>query len=761
MALSAPLLANQPEFDFEVGPHQVGALSVLDFQAEEGLSRLFEVHLSLAADTDTDVDVPALIGQPALLTLHSGEGVRFFHGVVARMSHSEPDPNAPRAKRFRATVVPKLWRLRHRRQSRIFQDMNVPDIVAKVLKEHGITHRLDLTASDYKTREFCVQYRESDLDFISRLLEEEGITYWFLHEQAEHTLVLLDRNGSFPDLEEDPKVVFLPPSRMVHHHEHVDLISRRLELQPGAVALRDFNHQRPAQDMSVSASADGADAALEVYDYPGLYQEPAEGKALGKVRLEEIRARAEVSEGRSVVRRFTPGRVFELTGYPDDTLNRRYLLVSVRHGGKQIGDAHEQLDADGTVPDAPKKQSYTNAFLCQPAEVPFRPERLTPRPVIHGAQTAIVVGPAGEEIATDDQARIKVQFHWDREGKKDDKSSCWIRVSQAWAGSGWGALFVPRIGHEVLVEFLEGDPDRPIVTGSVYNGANPPPIDLPAQKTKSTLRTSSSPGGNGSNELRFEDAAGSEEIYLHAQKDLTVVVENDKNQTVGGHETLVVRKNRSRLVQGNQALQVDKNDQSTIGGDQSLEVQGNRATLVGKNHTETIGGDQTVAVSGNQSLSVAMTSTENVGAAKTLNVGAVYSVNVGMAMNEVVGAFKSEQVGGSRSESVGGSSTEQVGGSRSLRVKGDLTEEVGKSRSLKVEKDLFVSVTGKVNHAVKGAYAVSAKEINLVAEEGFVIKVGSATLTLKKNGDVIIKGAKIELNAKGDVIIKGSKISEN
>jgi len=754
MVATAALLANQAEYEFQAGPHAPGELAVVGFEADEGLSTPYSVQVLVAALPEVSLDEKELLGQDALLTVNLGDGTaRFFHGIVSRVMRWDVHPG-PQRQQCRITVVPRLWTLRHTRRSRIFQELSVPDIVHKVLDEAGVEHRLALQGS-YRKREYCVQYRESDLDFISRLLEEEGIFYYFEHSDSAHTLVLNDASNSCEPMPGDARLIFRERSSMVAASEFIHEFASSLEVQPGAVALRDFNFTRPSMDLTTSSTAADAEQSLEVYDYPARYEEAPTGKTLAKVRLEELRVRSEMATGASNCRRLVVGHVFELDEYPVPALNRGYLLLSVRHVGRQP----EVLTFDQAS--AEDSEAYRGEFVCIPAQVPYRPRRLTPRPTIAGAQTAIVVGPAGEEIHTDEYGRIKVQFHWDREGKHDDKASCWIRVAQAWAGAGWGALYLPRIGQEVVVEFLEGDPDRPLVTGSVYNGQNPSPIALPEHKTQSTLRSSSSPGDGGFNELRIEDSAGSEQVYLHAQKDFNIVVENDKTQKVGGNETLVVKKDRSRTIEGNQSLEVKKNDDSLIGGNQSLEVIKNRFTTVQGNHTESVVGEQSVQVGGNQSVSVGLASAETVGLGKLLNVGGAYVITVGAAHTHTVGGSWSEQVGGSKTETVGAKKSETIKGSRTLQVGGSLSEQIDKNRTLKVEKDLLLSVGGKLNHAVKDSYTLSAKEISLVAEEQFTLKVGSATLQVKKNGDVLIKGAKIEVTASGDVIIKGSKIVEN
>jgi type VI secretion system secreted protein VgrG len=649
--------------------------------------------------------------------------------------------------------VPALWKLRHVRRSRIFQRLSVPEIVSSVLGDGGVEHRVSLNAT-YRTREYCVQYGESDLDFVSRLLEDEGIFYYFEHEPGRHTLVLADAVGACAPLPGDKVLPFREPSAMPAESEYVDAFSSSFEVCPAAVALRDFNYLSPAVDLGVRVQGEG-DGHLELYEFPGGYEDGGTGKALAKVRLEEARVRARTAAGSSFSRRLSSGSVFDLADHPVDDLDGGYLVLAVRHRGHQPEVLPHSAVHDG------KQERYRNDFECIRTDVPFRPERRTARPFIPGPQTAIVVGPPGEEIHCDEHGRVKVQFHWDREGGHDDRSSCWIRVSQAWAGPGWGALYLPRIGQEVVVEFLEGDPDRPIVTGAVYNGMNPPPLSLPADKTQSTLRSASSPGSDGSNELRFEDAAGQEEVYLHAQRDLSVAVENDRTESVGGNDQLTVQKDRRREVGGNQTLAVQKNDTSTVGGDQSLGVGASRTVTVGGSHTETVGADQSVTVGGVLNVTVAMAATESIGLGKVLSVGGAYAVNVGGAMNELVGGLKSEEIAGAKVEVIGAKKTESVAGSRTMSVGGDLSETVGGKRTLKVSSSLLVNVAGQLTQTTTDRHTLKAKEIVLSADDRILVKVGSATLEMKKGGDVILKGAKVEVKASGDIVLKASKISEN
>jgi type VI secretion system secreted protein VgrG len=747
----------QADFEFQAGPHDALAWVVTGFEATESISLPFSLSVDLAAGEEAEVDLQALIGEAASLTVYSGAetGPRMFQGIVSHVSAWDAGPRA-RRRRYRVTVVPALERLRFIKRSRIFQNLSVPQIAKQVLDEGKIEHKSSVTGV-CPPREYCVQYNESDLEFVTRILAEEGIYYYFEHTPDAHTLVLADRSSGAPALSEEARLVFRDSDELAGNLEHVHALTASHYLRPGKVTLRDYDYLKPAEDLTASASASGADEGLEVYEYPALYSEKKQGDRLSKLRLEEVRARAEVLAAETSCRRLLPGVLFELDEHPEAELNQKYFVVSVRHLGRQ----HAMTDFERGSLSVADEEQYRAELVCLPATVPFRPERPR-RPVIHGVQTAVVTGMGSEEIHTDSHARIKVQFHWDREGKRDDASSCWVRVSQLWAGPGWGALYLPRVGHEVLVEFLEGNPDRPLVTGSVYNGANAPPYALPDEKSKSTLRSCTTPDdGIGHNELTFEDAKGAEEVYLHAQKNLSITVKNDKSQSVGGSEGLSVGKDRSRSVGGNQTLAVTGNDSSKVSGNQTVTVEKDRSVSVTGNHTESIKGGQTVSVGGMQTTTVALASIETVGAAKMINVGGAFAISVGAAMNEAVAGLKAEQVGGAKTEVVGAKKAEKIAGSRQLKVGGDLTEAVKGSRSIKVGKDLAISAKGAITHASKATFALDAKEIALAAEDGFAIVVGSAQIEIKKNGDITIKGNKIDIKASGKVIEKGSKIEEN
>lgn len=758
---AAVLAANQAEFEFEAGSLATDDALVVSFEADERMSAVYEAQVVVAPLPGVDVDPASLVGGPACLTIKLGANARYVDGIVSQVSRWD-EGKGELDRRLRLTVVPKLWRLSKIFRSRIFQGQSVKEIVTKVLGDGGVKLECSLSGQ-HPAREYCVQYQETDLAFVQRLLEDEGIFYFFRHAKGSHTMVLSDqRSAHKPIAAGDSCLPFVERAGMVSD-EHVHRFEAALTVQPWKVSLRDFDFEDATRTLDAEKEAEAgdtgltADARLEIYEYPGGWPSGGPGAARAAVRLEELRSQAVRMSGATNCRRFEPGYTFELDGHPVDGLDGDYVILSVEHRGHQ-----EQLLSAVALADAKPAEEYRARFTCQKKDTPFRPARTTPRPRVYGAETAIVVGPQGEEIHTDKHGRVRVHFHWDREKKADEESSsCWIRVSQAWAGQGWGALYLPRVGHEVVVEFLGGDPDRPIITGSVYNGTNPPPIALPDDKTRSTLRSSSSLGGDGYNELQFEDLAGSEKVYFHAQKDLNAIIENDRTEQVKGNEKLTVEKNRDKIVNGNQSLDVAKNDTTTVGMSQSLAVGGARTTTVAGNHTETVGGEQSVSVGGARMVNVTLASMESVGLGKALNVGGIYAINVGAAMNELVGGVKSEEVGGARVEVVGAKKSEVVMGSRTLDVGGDLSETVRKSRTLKVSKDLGLRVKGKVQHVVKKTYGLKAKEIALVADDQYTLKVGSATLTVKKNGDIVLKGGKIQVKASGNLVMKGTKITEN
>ena len=736
---------NAPAFTLQVGPHAASSLVVTRFSGSESLSRLYDFRIEFFEKDAQLLELAELPGTQAQLTIQVGEApVRYVHGLVRQ---TELLGRIDGRWRYRVQVVPKLERLCQIRKSRIFQEKPVPDIVKAVLGEGSVEHRFALSGS-YAPREYCVQYRESDFDFISRLLEAEGIFYFFEHAEGSHTLVLGDGENAHAELPGGATLPLREADKRAHDEEFISRMERVHRLRPGAVMLRDFDFEKPALDLSTAGDSAEGVAELELYDYPGEYVAPGVGKSLAKIRMEEKAQGAQTSTGRSVCPRMTPGYLFEAEHPGDGTFTGKYLVEEVVHSGQQP-DTLGGAETLGGL--------YHNDFQCLTQGVPFRPPRLTARPHIPGLQTATVVGPAGEEIHTDKHGRIKVQFHWDREGQRDDRASCYVRVGQSWGGMAWGALFLPRIGQEVLIRFLEGNPDRPLIAGAVYNGENPTPYGLPGERTKSTLKSASSLGSDGFNEVRLEDKAGQEEIFAHAQKDEDLLTENDKDQQVRGYEDLLVKKDRKRTVEGNQRLDVSLDDVRLVEGNQTLQVRGDRTTTTRGSHDESVEGNQAITVSKNVTTTIALTASETVGAAKALTIGAGYSINVALAFMESTGGDKSTKVGAASSEYVLGSRQEMVSKDSSVKVGSDFQTEVKGQLSSTVGKDREDKANARCELGVKEPMSWLAKKFEFKADKLLLIVNGKLILSVEKSGNVKLYANKLSIDG-SDVKFKGAKV---
>ncbi|MCX8101681.1 MAG: type VI secretion system tip protein VgrG [Geminicoccaceae bacterium] len=512
------------------------------------------------------------------------------------------------------------------------------------------------------------------------------------------------------------------------------------EVRSGRTTLEDFDFEKPRTDL-LAAEADPPPHPLadaEIYDYPGGYRDLAAGDARARLRLEEELTGHALAVGTGNASGLACGARFALEGFPRRRENRSWVVVAT-----EIELSSERYRSSIG---APEREPFRCRIEAHELERPWRPARRTPRPVVQGPQTAIVTGPPGEEIRCDRYGRIKVKFHWDRKGREDETSSCWLRVSQAWAGAGWGAMHVPRVGQEVIVDFLEGDPDRPIVTGRVYNALSMPPWSLPGNATQSGVKSDSSKGGGGSNELRFEDRKGSEQVWLHAQKDEDIVVENDKTERVGHDETLSVGNDRSREVGGDETVSVDGEQKVTIGKSRTDTVKASEKRTVYIAQKQKVGGLRSVQVGAAQSHTVGANDSWRVIGGRKVKIGRGLGVEVGKERTTKIGQGDSLEVGGGRTSKITGDDTLEVGGSSAGKVAKDRSTEIGGGDTLKVAKGLLVE-----------------------AGEQVVIKTGSAAIAMKKDGTITITGkdvtidasGKITLKASGNVIVKGQKIEHN
>lgn len=531
-------------------------LLLLAFSGVEEISSPFTFELTMVSENH-NLSFDAIVGKNVTVTILLASGrPRYFNGIVARFSQGrggETQGGDPRFSYYTAEVVPWFWLLHHYADVRIFQDLSTPDIAEKVFTERGFSDfKLNLQKS-YEPRTYCVQYRETDFNFVSRLLEEEGIYYYFEHEKGKHTLVLADSPAGHQPCSGQEEARCQISGGAFLEEDVITGIEKVQEVRSGKVAYNDYNYLMPNTDLktNVSGRRPSGPGDREIYDFPGLYPNKGRGEQLTTVRMEAEEAQMTTVLGSSTCRAFTTGYRFTLKDhYRGDMNNKAYLLTQIQH------EASEGANYPGVATASAGDFSYLNQFRCIPVDVPFRPLKRAVKPRVYGTQTAVVVGPKGEEIYTDDLGRIKVQFHWDRKGKKDENSSCWIRVAHLWAGAKWGSMFIPRIGMEVVVDFLEGDPDRPLVMGCVYHKSNMPPLDLTSEKTRSTIKSDSTIGGGGFNEFRFEDKKGEEEIYLHAQYDHTIEVKHDETHTVENNHTFDIYGNDKKTVQQKQDVTV-------------------------------------------------------------------------------------------------------------------------------------------------------------------------------------------------------------
>ncbi|MBL9072886.1 type VI secretion system tip protein VgrG [Tabrizicola sp.] len=740
------------------------------------ISQCFRYEAGLVSK-DIDIKPEDILGTPVTIAVRTDSAKRFFHGIVAEFAFHEYREDYAH---YRVVLRPWLWFLGNRSDNRIFQKKSVIEIVEEVFKPHAHVKVEKRLKASYPPREYCVQYRESDLDFVQRLMEHEGIFYHFDHADGEHTLVLSDANASVKDAEGFGTVKFRGEIGGVSGQDDVitDFLPRA-SVRSGAYVHTDYDFKKPATDLMTKSDAPKSHEAAkgELYHYPGDYVEVGAGEPLAAIRLEEAQAPHVRVDAAGTVRGLWSGVSFKLEEFDREADNVKYLVLR---------SDYEMWDDQYRAGMQRPGEGFGVRLKLQPLSLTFRPERRTPRPLMSGPQTAVVVGPSGEEIFTDEYSRVKVQFHWDRLGGKDENSSCFVRVSSVWAGSGWGFIQIPRIGQEVIVDFLEGNPDAPIITGRVYNAAQMPPYGLPANATQSGWKSNSSPGGGGWNEMRFEDKKGSEEVYFQAEKDHNELVKNNETRTIGndfaedvghdarqdiGHDrTETVGNDKSVTVGHDQTTSIGNNDTESVGVDRSLTVGSNETISIGSNSTETIGMNHTQTVAIAQAITVGAARVDTVGATETRTVGAAQTMTIGASRDVTVGASETHSVGSDDSWTIGGKRTVSVGGDESMTVGGNQTENVSGDVALKVAKGRKTDITDAelVNVGKDMGVKVGKKFILDVTDE-ITLKCGDAQVTMKKDGTVTIKGkdisftasGKINAKADGNVNIKGSKINQN
>src|SRR5258706_941366 len=632
-----------------------------------------------------------IVGQNATIRLEQRDGnIRYFNGFVTRIMHTG---GSERVAHYRLTLSPWLWFLTRTSDCRIFQKIKVPDIIVQVFREKGFTDfSIENLHGTYTEREYCVQYRETDFNFVSRLMEEEGIYYYFKYEDGKHTLMLCDSSASHAAYPGYEKIPYFPPNDGSREQEYIWEWQIEQEVQPGKYAVTDYNFQTPGTDLSNTSTMarEHATPDFEMFDYhPGRYKESGERERVQKTRLDEYQASHEIVRGEGNVRGMSCGCTITIEGHSDAQDGKEHLVTSVVHE-LESDDFSSQDDGDSDAP------IYECTFTAILGSQQFRPKRITPKPLVCGAQTAFVTGPSGEEIHTDEFGRVKVQFHWDRAALGDDTTSCWVRVAQIWAGKTWGFIFLPRIGQEVIVTFLEGDPDQPLIIGTVYNAENMPPYKLPDNKTQSGIKTDSSKGSGGNNELRFEDKKGDEKIFMHAEKDQHMRVKNDWVEYIGNDQHLHIKRDH--------IVKIERDEQQAITRDQIEQI--------GRDHKLIIAGDQSIEIKKSHSMTV----TEDVA--------------------EVFKANHHEETTGDlflHAENI------------CIEGKTNITIKVGDSY-IAIEKDgIKISTSGQI--AIEATKTLDMKSTGaMTIKSDATAEMSSSATTVKSDGATTIKGATVGIN---------------
>ena len=760
-------------------------LVVTDLTGHDAVGAGFAFSLSLAGPA-LGVKPEAMLGRPLAIAIETGEPPRWLHGIVTAFRLVKVEEHRGY---YAAELRPWTWLLGLTVDCRIFQNLSVVEIVEEIFGKYPEARFEKRLGGSYAPREYCVQYDETDLAFVQRLLEHEGIFSFFEYAEDGHRLVRVDDTAR---LKPAPGYATVPfhreadPSR--RDRDYLSDWVATSSVRTRAFAHTDYDFEKPALSLMAQSAAEPLAHAFagEHYRQPGAHRELDRGDRLAALRREELQAPHVRIAAAGTVRGLFAGCMFTLAEHPRDDQNAGYLVVRADY---RFHDPEYQSGDTGMG-----GETFRVALIVAPLALPFRPPRSTPRPVMRGPQTATVVGPSGEEIFTDEYARVKVQFHWDRLGRRDENTTCFIRVSQAWAGSGWGFIQIPRIGQEVIVDFIEGDPDRPIITGRVYNATQMPPYGLPGSATQSGWKSNSSLGGGGYNELMFEDKAGSELVNFQAQKDHALLVKNDRSKLVQHDQSDRIDNNAKHSVGVNLDEDVGNNKTTSVGVDRTVAIGSNDTESVGKNRSLTVGVDETIGIGSNSSetiganhtQTVALVQTVTVGAARIDTVGAMEARTVGAAQTNSIGATRSVSVGISQSHDVGTSDTWSIGtdqsvtigAAHSMKVAAASSVEIGAGRTTKVAADDATQVGGALALKVgKGAGVDIAEDgsvkvgKNAVIDAGdsILLKCGSASIELKKDGTIVIDGkditvqgsGKITVKASGDIKMNGSNIHQN
>jgi type VI secretion system secreted protein VgrG len=732
----------------------IGGVSyrVLRHELREEISEVSSLRCAFVNDHGEPPDASSLLDKPAVLTLTTfdGNGKRSFVGLVVRAENDEDV--------VEVDVAPKAWRMSRRADCRIFQTLSVVDIVTQVLSDAGVDTTEWKTTGTYAPREYTVQYRETDLDFIRRLLSEEGIYYAIRHDDTTDTVVFGDDPTGL-DAVQGPTSLTFRADRLELGTENAFVmdVTRTCQVRSDKTTLRDYDSDKPK--LKLESTAKDEKASAEVYVWPGRFKLPKIGDQLATVLLDSIRADRDVVTGRTTVLTLVPGARFSIEGHPYASLNQEYLVVSVVFEGDHT-PINEQSGREAGGDEAGRGAC---TFRAIPTKVNFRPPRVLRERWISGAQTAITTGAPSEEIHTDAGGHVKVQFYWDRLGKNDDKSSGWMRTSQLPTG---GSMLLPRMNWEVAVRYLDGDIDHPMVMARMYNAASPPPYALPAHKGKSSIQTATSPGGGSTNEIRMSDDAGSEEMFMNASKDMSVDVGNNTTESIGV--------NLTRQVGSNHNLNITNSLTASVGASQTVNVAAQQSVHVQTFMVDQIGGNQTVAIGAARSMKVGGDHKREIGGDSTVKVGSMmidlvvgsanehalgnHKHDVGAALVEMTAGGRSLIVGGNRAEVATLAKVIVTGAGRSVDVTGTMSSKVGGIIYRKIAGDLAETAASNITEVATGAQILKATNIAIEGQSMLTIVMGASTIVMTPS-TVTIAGLSMKVD--GEIIDEGALVLDN
>jgi type VI secretion system secreted protein VgrG len=746
---------------------------------DEQISKLFEFRVQLLS-LSSSISAKSLLGKDMsievdLTTEKGGGGKRYLSGQVTQFTYVGRDGDYYA---YEALLRPWLWHATRRSDFKIFQFKKVPDIVKEVLGKYGFSIEDKLTGS-YRTWDYVVQHGETDFNFISRLLEQEGAYFFFQHSNGSHKLVLGDDIGSHSPLPNGPTTIpYYPGSRAAHVHDEdfIDEWTYAEDIASGHFAADDYDFEKPKAilDTKQAQPAGHTEDSREMYDWPGGYTDMGDGENYARVRIQQQKAQREVAHGEGNARNIAPGYLFTFSKYPRGDQNKEYLVESAYYRFEENVRRSDGAGGSGASKRAgtDSPTSYRLSFAVVPKTTAYRSQRSTPKPLTSGPQTAVVTGPAGEEIYTDKYGRVKVQFHWDRYGTFDENSSCWIRVSQSWAGSNYGSMHIPRIGQEVIVDFLNGDPDYPIITGRVYNAMQMPPWELPANKTQSGIKTRSSKGGTPgdglkdtpgtANAIRFEDKAGEEQLWLHAQKDQLTEVEHDEDKWVGNDRRKTVDRDETNTIHRDRTETVDRNEKITVHGWRTEEVDGDETITIHSNRKERVDHNETISIGDNRTEDVGKNETIKIGINRTETVGKNERVKIGVNQNLTVGSNKQELIGLTSVKTVGIAQMTNIGAAYNLNVGAVWMSNVGFMHTHNVGTKFSTTVGS--SYSVSSGKTVNVSAGNTMVHEAgdeMTLVCGQSSITLHKNGTITMRGDKIKLMGATVVHVDGKNVHLN